>query len=239
MPTHTSIRRILLVSPVLVAACTLSLLRAPLSAATEPRAAETTASAPAKDAAAPTPAVASTASGPTTPPSGPQRRVPFCDDSRPLALIAEFKQAVASADGERLSALVSPEHGMDARLLHDGRVVNYDREHALALFGSTYIVDWGIASGSGLPVKGSFRGLFVPDLMDVFSHQFTTACNQILVGGATYVPRWPYDGIDFYSLHYAGSPPDGGLDWHTWVIGMHFVDEQPYLYAILQFKWEP
>ncbi len=96
----------------------------------------------------------------------------------------------------------------------------------------------GLPAGSGLPVKGSFRALFIPDLADVFSRQYTTACNQILVGGTTYVATWPYDGIDFYSLHYAGSQAYGGLDWHTWLIGMHFVDQQPYLYAILQFKWE-
>ena len=123
--------------------------------------------------------------------------------------------------------------------LRDGRVVNYDQEHAAALFESTYVVDWGNAAGSGLPIKGSFRDLFVPDLEDVLSKPNTAKCNQIQAGGTTYSIQWPYNGIDFYSLYYPGSAGYGSLDWHTWVIGIHFVDDQAYLYAITQFKWEP
>ena len=128
---------------------------------------------------------------------------------------------------------------MDARLLRDGRIVNYDRAHAAALFESTYVVDWGAAPGSGLPVKGSFHDLLVPDLMDVLSKDYTLACNRIEVGGTTYSATWPYPGIDFYSLYYPGSADYGSLDWHTWMVGIHFVESQPYLYAIMQFKWEP
>jgi hypothetical protein len=29
------------------------------------------------------------------------------------------------------------------------------------------------------------------------------------------------------------------MDWHTWLLGMHYVNGKPYLYAIMQFFWEP
>jgi hypothetical protein len=238
MAQDTTAPRLLLLSPLLIAACTLSLLRSPLQVTTPPgnpviESSTSVLPASTADPAAASPRVTETPLPPT------QSRALFCDDERPAELIEKFKQAIRSADGALLASLVSPQHGMDARLLRDGRVVNYDREHAAALFDSTYIVDWGISPGSGLPAKGSFRELLVPDLMDVFSRQYSQACNTIQVGGATYDVRWPYEGIDFYSLHYAGSAEFGNLDWHTWAIGIHFVNEQPYLYAIMPFRWEP
>jgi hypothetical protein len=138
-----------------------------------------------------------------------------------------------------LASLVSPEHGMDARLYRDGRVVNYDRQHASALFESSFAVNWGNAPGSGLPSTGSFRELLVPDLLDVLNSDYELTCNLVRVGGATYTAVWPYPEIDFYSLHFPGSPAYDELDWHTWILGIHYLEGVPYLYAIMQFKWEP
>jgi len=234
-----STRRLLLLSPIVIAACTLSLLRSPLPAPALPK----------ESAAASSTAVTPPQTVMPTPGFEPQgspdlrptlRTAPlFCDDERPLRLVEEFKKAIESKDGALLASLVSPSRGMDARLLRDGRIVNYDREHAAALFESTYTVDWGVAAGSGLPIKGSFGELFIPELMDVFSRQYTQACNVIQAGGTTYPAQWPYQDLDFYSVHYPGSAAYGALDWHTWGIGIHLVDDEPYLYAIMQFKWEP
>ena len=64
-------------------------------------------------------------------------------------------------------------------------------------------------------------------------------CDQIQVGGTTYQATWPYTGINFDSLYYPGTQANGNLDWHTWLLGMHYVNGKPYLYAIMQFQWEP
>ena len=32
---------------------------------------------------------------------------------------------------------------------------------------------------------------------------------------------------------------NGFLDWHTWAIGIEYVDGKPYIYALMQFFWEP
>lgn len=231
--------RWLLLSPFLVAACTLSLILAPIPSGVRPQAFVTASPTHLRPAATIESTVETPGAIQTTLPEEVAKPTPFCEDPRPLTLIETFRRAIGWADGALLSSLVSPQHGLDARLLRDGRVVNYDQPHAAALFESTYVVDWGNSPGSGLPIKGSFRDLFVPDLEDLFSKSYTTTCNQIQVGGTTYTVKWPYEGIDFYSLHYPGSAGYGSLDWHTWVIGMHVVDERIYLYAIMQFKWEP
>ncbi|HET6846092.1 MAG TPA: hypothetical protein VFH29_04615 [Anaerolineales bacterium] len=232
-------RLLLLLAPLLIGACTLSLLGTPSAGPTGTP--STAASSPTRNSQTAT--IESTTGTQPADETGlpPVLASPatFCDDPRPRALIDTLKEAVSSEDGALLAAIISPVHGMDARLLRDGRVVNYDRQHAAALFGSTYVVDWGIAPASGLPIKGSFRDLFVPDLNDVFSKAYAVKCNQIQSGGSTYSIRWPYDGIDFYSLFFSGTAKNGQMDWHTWVLGMHMVAQQPYLYAIMQFKWEP
>lgn len=163
----------------------------------------------------------------------------FCLDPQPKNLIANFASAVTSSNGPLLAALVSPVHGMDARLFRDGQVVNYDQQHAKFLFESTFEVDWGLAPGSGLETKGSFHDMVLPALVDVFSRDYTLTCNQLQVGGTTYDAAWPYPDISYYSVHFPGTSANGNLDWRTWVLGMHYVSGKPYLYAIMQFQWEP
>lgn len=163
----------------------------------------------------------------------------FCADSQPTALIEKLKTALKTSNGVLFASLVSPRHGMDARLYRYGRIVNYDQQHAKFLFESTYSVDWGRAPGSGMETMGAFHDVFIPDLLDVFSKNYTLTCNQVQVGGASYETAWPYSNVNFYSVYYPGSQGNGSNDWHTWLLGMHYVGGKPYLYAIMQFKWEP
>src|SRR5258707_1577497 len=139
----------------------------------------------------------------------------FCSDPQSTALIDSFKTALQTSDGSLLSSLVSPVHGMDARYFRNGQVVNYDQLHAQFLFDSTYVVDWGAAPASGLEKKGSFHEVVLPALQDVFNKDHALACNQVQVGGATYKATWPYSGINFYSVYFAGTPNNGNLDWRT------------------------
>lgn len=163
----------------------------------------------------------------------------FCADAQATALINNLKSALQNANGPLLASLVSPTHGMDVRLYRDGRIVNYDRAHAKFLFETTYSVDWGAAPGSGQETIGSFHELIIPDLLDVFNKSYTLTCNEVKVGGATYQAVWPYSTINFYSVYYPGTDANGNMDWHTWLLGMHYINGAPYLYAIMQFKWEP
>ncbi|HEY5900909.1 MAG TPA: hypothetical protein VIU39_00040 [Anaerolineales bacterium] len=163
----------------------------------------------------------------------------FCADPQPVTLIDNLKTALQTADGKLLASLVSPAHGMEVRYYRDGRTVTYDQAHARFLFESTFEVEWGNAPGSGLPTKGSFHDVVVPALLKTFAQSYTTACNQLQVGGTTYTAQWPYPNVNYYSVYYPGTAANGNMDWHTVVVGMENVNGKTYIHSLVQFEWEP
>ena len=165
----------------------------------------------------------------------------FCGDARVTSLLSNLESAVNTTDGELFRTLVSPAHGVDVVYIRLGTVANYSPEEAAWAFQSTYEVDWGIGYGSGEPVTGTFPNLVLPALQDVFKNE-TLTCNEVKLGGASYVVEWPseYTNLNFYSIHNPGNDPSyGGLDWRTWLAGIEYVDGQPYLFALLNYQWEP
>jgi hypothetical protein len=162
----------------------------------------------------------------------------FCADSQPTALINNLKTALQNSDGDLLASLVSPAHGMEVRYYRDGRVVTYDQRHARFLFESDFQVNWGDAPGSGLPTVGSFHETIIPAMRKVFTTNYTLACNQLQVGGTTYVAQWPYPGVNYYSLYFPGTSENGNMDWHTWLVGMEYINGRPYIHSMMQFEWE-
>lgn len=163
----------------------------------------------------------------------------FCNDSRGLDLIKSFTMAISTKDGALLSALVSPSRGLDVLFFRDGKAVNYDVEHAKFVFDTTFQADWGLSFGSGQPTVGSFQEIVLPSLQAVFTPSAEIVCNQLKVGGATYIPRWPYPYLDYYSVHFAGTDPYGGLDWQTWAVGMDNVSGNFHLASLVHYVWEP
>jgi hypothetical protein len=171
--------------------------------------------------------------------SGPQPPA-FCSDPAVSALLASFKSVMLGSDGAGFASLVSPSHGLDVRNFRYVEPVNYDQEHAEFVFETTFVINWGPQPGSGEDLHGSFQDVIIPSLQDVLGAAATTnVCNQIRTGGATYVAEWPYPGIDYYSIHFPGTDAYGGLDWETWLTGVHYADGQPYLYALVHLDWEP
>ena len=161
-----------------------------------------------------------------------------CADPQVTALIDSLKSAVLTSDGPLLSALVSPQRGMDVGYFRDGTVINYKPEHAKFLFETTFEVNWGTGPGSGAEKIGSFHDVVVPELVKAFNQPYTLHCNELKHGGATYELAWPYEG-DFYSVYFPGTESNGFLDWHTWVVGVEYVNNKPLIYALLRFFWEP
>ncbi len=161
-----------------------------------------------------------------------------CTDPQVIALIDSFKKAVLNSDGVLLSSLVSPTRGMDVAFFRDGTVITYDQQHAKFLFETTFQVDWGAQPGSGAEKKGSFHDVIVPELVKAFNQPYTLYCNELKYGGASYEVKWPYQG-DFYSVYFPGTETNGNMDWHTWVVGVENVNGKPYIYALMQFFWEP
>ncbi|HUE98277.1 MAG TPA: hypothetical protein VMN99_03420 [Anaerolineales bacterium] len=179
--------------------------------------------------------------GALTPPPGATTApnpTSICTDPQVPAMIDSFKTAILNSDGLLLSSLVSPARGMDVAYFRDGTVITYTQEHAKFLFETTFEVDWGTEPGSGSPKRGPFHDVIVPELVSMFNQPYTLHCNELKHGGATYELQWPYQE-EFYSVHFPGTLENGNLDWHTWVMGIEYVSGKPYVYALIQFFWEP
>jgi hypothetical protein len=165
----------------------------------------------------------------------------FCADTRVISLLGNLETAINTSNGELFGSLVSPKHGVDVVYIRNGMTANYTPEEASWAFQSTYQVEWGAAAGSGEPVTGTFAQVILPALQDVFKNE-TLTCNEIKLAGATYNVEWPnqYTNINFYSIYNPGNDPSyEGLDWRTWLAGVEYVNEQPYLFALLHYNWEP
>lgn len=165
----------------------------------------------------------------------------FCADTRVTTLLQNLEMAVNTEDSELFKSLVSPAHGLDVKYIRSGIAANYMPEEASWAFQSTYVVNWGAAAGSGQPVSGTFPEIVLPALQDVFKN-VTMACNEIKLGGASYVVEWPaeYANFNYYSLYNPGNDPSyNGMDWRTWLVGVEYVNGQPYLFALMNYQWEP
>jgi hypothetical protein len=154
-----------------------------------------------------------------------------------VALIDSLKSAMLTSNGETLSSLVSP-NGMEVRYVRYGNPITYTAEQAKFLFETTFEANWGAEPGSGEDKIGSFHDVIVPELVEVFNQPYTLHCNELKHGGATYELEWDYSG-DFYSVYFPGTEEYGNLDWHTWAVGVEYVEGKPYIYAMMQFFWEP
>jgi hypothetical protein len=173
--------------------------------------------------------------GSVTAPANPST---ICTDPQVTTLIDSFKTAILTSDGTLLSSLVSPSRGMDVAYFRDGTVITYQPEHAKFLFETTFVVDWGTEPGSGQMKSGSFHDVIVPELVGIFNQPYTLHCNELKHGGATYEMIWEYEN-EYYSIHFPGTQANGNLDWQTWVMGIEYVSGKPYIYALIQFFWEP
>jgi hypothetical protein len=164
----------------------------------------------------------------------------FCADGRVNSLLTNFGNAVRSSSGGTLSQLVSPLHGMTVRLWRNGNAVVFDQAHAQWIFSSTYAHDWGAAPGSGLATVGSIHAEVVPKWMDVFTGNYTLSCKSPQTGGASYDTSWPaiYANVNFYSLYKPG-PAGNENSWRTLLVGVEYVQNQPYLFSVTQLQWEP
>ena len=162
----------------------------------------------------------------------------MCLDTRALQLLNNLQTSIQNQDGELLASLVSPNTGIGVRFIRDGKVITYF-DNVKFVFETTYAADWGLAAGSGEPVKGPFHDIVLPSLSRVFAADPLITCNELKVGGATYVPEWPYAGMDFYSVHFPGTDQYAGMDWETWAVGMVRQEGKPMLAALIHYAWEP
>lgn len=161
----------------------------------------------------------------------------FCADMRIAPLIDQLKQAVFLSDAEQFASLVSPLHGVDIRLWAYQNPVNFSKDTAKTIFTSSTSYNWG-SGPSGAPDIGTFANIIQPKMIDVFyASNKELYCDNLTKVYPLAVP-WPYPNIRFYNLY---KPATSGveLDYRTWLIGIEYINDQPYLYGMVTVVWEP
>ena len=174
----------------------------------------------------------------TVPGSTPSSSANICSDPQVTAMLDSLKTAVTKEDGPLLASLVSPASGLEVSYYHNGTAIKYDQNQAKFLFETTYPANWGMDPASGAEKVGPFHEVVVPALLKIFNQPYELHCNELKYGGASYPVNFPYDK-DYYSIYFPGTQANGNMDWQTWVAGIEYVNGKPYLYALMQFFWEP
>lgn len=163
----------------------------------------------------------------------------FCNPETE-ALVRQFEQAIVQADGRLLASLVSPIHGVDVWLWRTGGAINFDAAHARWVFHSTYVHNWGVHPASGQETRGAFREVVLPALRDAVAPAHEVRCGDYSVPGITEEQAWPahYRNIHVYKIYKPGTP-GVDLDWCIWLVGIEYVENHPYLFALIHYQWEP
>ncbi len=164
----------------------------------------------------------------------------FCQDIRVLDLIVAFRRALEQRDGEALAALVSPRHGLVIR--HDwwNPEVIVPPEEIADLLEGTRAYHWGEQLGTGFPIEGAFRQVILPQLEDVLVDEAEVHCQVLRVGATTRPAVWPseYVNIPFYSLFRPPRVESNPYGWRAWALGFEYVNGQPYLVLLVQYRPE-
>jgi uncharacterized protein YgiM (DUF1202 family) len=164
----------------------------------------------------------------------------FCSDSRVNSLLSNFGTAVSTSNGELLSALVSPAHGMTVYLWRNGIPHTFKQSDARWVFDSTYAHNWGSAPASGLDTIGPFHVEVAPWLQEVFNASPTLTCNSLGNAAQYGYNPWPleYTNVNFFTVLKPGTP-GVDLDFRYWLVGVEYFQGQPFVFALIHFAWEP
>jgi hypothetical protein len=164
----------------------------------------------------------------------------FCADGRVNTLLTNFGNAFKTSNGEVLASLVSPAHGMTVYQWRYGIAHTFKQSDARWVFGSTFKHNWGAAPGSGMDTIGAFHVAVLPNLLDVFNASYSLTCNSLGTAPQYGSNPWPveYANVNFYTVYKPGTP-GVDLDWRYWLVGVEYVQGQPYIFAVIHFAWEP
>lgn len=160
----------------------------------------------------------------------------FCADTRVTALIGQVKQSMVQSNGNSLKPLVSPAHGVNMHLWAYGPGIKFTQNASANIYADTTNYDWG-GGPSGLPDVGTFKNIVQPKYLEVFNAaNMETYCDNLTKVYPLYRP-WPYENIHYYNLYKPAS--DLFFDFRTLLIGIEYINGQPYLYGMVTVIWEP
>jgi hypothetical protein len=161
----------------------------------------------------------------------------FCADSRVLVLIEQVKQSMVQSNGDMVASAVSPVHGVNMHLWAYGPGINFTTTTTKNIYTDTTIYNWG-GGPSGIPDTGTFNTTVKPKYLDAFNAaNLETYCDTLTKVFPLSRP-WPYDNIRYYNL-YKPATPEIFFDFRTLLIGIEYINGQPYLYGMVTIVWEP
>jgi hypothetical protein len=160
----------------------------------------------------------------------------FCADTRVLPLIEQAGQSMAGSNGKLLGPIVSPVHGVNMHLWAYGPGINFTQATAANMYADTTVYNWG-GGPSGIPDTGTFNDLVKPKYLEVLNApNRETYCDDLTKVFPLYMP-WPYPNIRFYNLYKPAS--DQFFDFRTLLVGIEYINGQPYIYGMVTIIWEP
>ncbi len=161
----------------------------------------------------------------------------FCSDPRVPPLVDALRASLAGGDGPGLRALVDPRRGLTFRFDWWGPEVVYAPGELPELLTSDESRDWG-TQPSGGAIQGSFKEIVLSHLNEATQSDVATACNQTLAGPILRESRWPseYTNLNYYALYNPADSAEGEYAWSTWLVGIEYVDNQPYISHLVQLR---
>ncbi len=159
----------------------------------------------------------------------------FCADTRILPLIEQLKQSMQQSNGSLLGPIVSPVHGVNMHLWAYGPGINFTQT-AASIYTDTTVYNWG-GGPSGIPDTGTFNDKVKPKYLEVFNApNMETYCDSLDKVFNLSRP-WPYPNIRYFNLYKPGS--DQFFDFRTLLVGIEYINGQPYIYGMVTIIWEP
>jgi hypothetical protein len=160
----------------------------------------------------------------------------FCADTRIASLIEQLKGSMNQSNGGMFSALTSPLRGVNVHLWKYAAPINFTQATAGNVFTSTEAYNWG-GGPRGQPDIGTFVQIIQPKMLDTLNApNMETYCDNLTKVFPLSDP-WPYHNVRFYNLYKPASSEV--FDFRTWLIGIEYINNQPYLYAMINIVWEP
>ena len=167
----------------------------------------------------------------------------FCADKRIPPLLDGLLAAINAQDGKALADLISPAHGLTIQYSATSPAITLgSADEASPIFTSSTTYEWGIGSGSGEVISGTFKDKVLPLLSNVTTATPTRHCNLLETGtsaGSSTAPLdWPYEyaNLNFMAL-YRPAPSGQEQDWRTWAVGIEYVEGKPYVAVLVQYFW--
>ncbi|HSO13538.1 MAG TPA: NBR1-Ig-like domain-containing protein [Anaerolineales bacterium] len=160
----------------------------------------------------------------------------FCADTRILPLIEQARQSMDQSNGSLLAPIVSPVHGVNMHLWAYGPGINFTQTGATNVYADTTVYNWG-GGPSGIPDTGTFNAVVKPKYLEVLNAPDREIYCDDLTKVFPLSNPWPYPNIRFYNLYKPAS--DQVFDFRTLLVGIEYINGQPYIYGMVTIIWEP